>query len=91
MGHLQHAPRGTFFRWLTSTAEDVAFTYELFLNEGLASYRAILGQIVTGVEILGPHRIKYSFADDASRRDAIQSLVGYLLKARRGLKRLAQS
>ena len=78
MGHLQHAPRGTFFRWHTVTAEDVAFTYELFLKEGLASYRAILGQIVTGVEILGPHRIKYSFADDASRRDAIP-IVGGLL------------
>ena len=64
------------------TAEDVAFTYELFLNEGLASYRAILGQIVTGVEILGPHRIKYSFADDASRRDAIPIVGGLPVKSK---------
>ncbi len=64
------------------TADDVAFTYELFLNEGLASYRAILGQIVTGVEILGPHRVKYSFADDASRRDAIPIVGGLPVKSK---------
>ncbi len=75
-------PEARFSDGTPVTAEDVAFTYELFLNEGLASYRAILGQIVTGVEILGPHRIKYSFADDASRRDAIPIVGGLPVKSK---------
>ena len=75
-------PEARFSDGSPVTAEDVAFTYELFLNEGLASYRAILGQIVTGVEILGPHRIKYSFAGDASRRDAIPMVGGLPVKSK---------
>ena len=75
-------PEARFSDGTPVTAEDVAFTYELFLNEGLASYRAILGQIVTGVEILGPHRVKYSFADDASRRDAIPIVGGLPVKSK---------
>ena len=75
-------PEARFSDGSPVTAEDVAFTYELFLKEGLASYRAILGQIVTGVEILGPHRIKYSFADDASRRDAIPIVAGLPVKSK---------
>ena len=75
-------PEARFSDGTPVKAEDVAFTYELFLNEGLASYRAILGQIVTGVEILGPHRIKYSFADDASRRDAIPIVGGLPVKSK---------
>ena len=75
-------PEARFSDGTPVTAEDVAFTYELFLNEGLASYRAILGQIVTGVEILGPHRIKYSFAEDASRRDAIPIVGGLPVKSK---------
>ena len=75
-------PEARFSDGSPVTAEDVAFTYELFLKEGLASYRAILGQIVTSVEILGPHRIKYSFADDASRRDAIPIVGGLPVKSK---------
>ena len=75
-------PEARFSDGTPVTAEDVAFTYELFLNEGLASYRAILGQIVTGVEIMGPPRIKYSFADDASRRDAIPIVGGLPVKSK---------
>jgi len=75
-------PEARFSDGTPVTAEDVAFTYELFLNEGLASYRAILGQIVTGVEILGHHRIKYLFADDASRRDAIPIVGGLPVKSK---------
>lgn len=75
-------PEARFSDGSPVTSEDVAFTYELFLNEGLASYRAILGQIVTGVEIQGPHRIKYSFAEEASRRDAIPIVGGLPVKSK---------
>ena len=58
-------------------AEDAKFTYELFLKEGLPSYRAVLAQIVQKAEVLGPHTIKYTFIPDSPERDRI-SLPGGL-------------
>ena len=58
------------------TAYDVKYTFELFLEQGLASYKAILGQIVQKAEVLGPKKIKYSFTPDASKRDAIPIVGG---------------
>ena len=69
-------PEAKFSDGSPVTAEDVVHTYELFLNEGLPSYRAILGQMVTGAEILGPHTVKYMFADDAPERDRIPLVAG---------------
>lgn len=58
------------------TAFDVKYTFELFLEQGLASYKAILGQIVQEAEVLGPKKIKYFFTPDASKRDAIPIVGG---------------
>ena len=58
------------------TAIDVDFTFQLFLQQGLASYKAILEQIVKNTEILGPKKIKYFFNPDASKRDAIPIVGG---------------
>ena len=58
------------------TADDVKYTFELFLEQGLASYKAILGQIVQEAKVLGPKKIKYSFTPDASKRDAIPIVGG---------------
>ena len=58
------------------TADDVKYTFELFLDQGLASYKAILGQIVKDAEVLGPKKIKYFFNPDASKRDAIPIVGG---------------
>ena len=58
------------------TAYDVKYTFELFLEQGLASYKAILGQIVQEAEVLGPKKIKYYFTPDASKRDAIPIVGG---------------
>ncbi|MAI18561.1 MAG: ABC transporter substrate-binding protein, partial [Rhodobacteraceae bacterium TMED111] len=58
------------------TAYDVKHTFELFLEQGLASYKAILEQIVQEAEVLGPKKIKYSFTPDASKRDAIPIVGG---------------
>ena len=46
------------------------------MEQGLASYKAILGQIVQEAEVLGPKKIKYSFTPDASKRDAIPIVGG---------------
>ena len=63
------------------TADDVAFTYKLFLEQGLPSYRAVLADIVKDVEVLGPHAIKYNFTEKASKRDAIPIVGGLPVKS----------
>ena len=63
------------------TADDVAFTYKLFLEQGLPSYRAVLADIVQDVEVLGPHAIKYIFTEKASKRDAIPIVGGLPVKS----------
>ena len=58
------------------TADDVLFSYELFLEEGLASFKAELGKAVTSAEILSPYKIKFTFntTDRSSWNDI--SLIG---------------
>ncbi|MBV1867506.1 MAG: extracellular solute-binding protein [Marinosulfonomonas sp.] len=58
------------------TAQDVAFTYELFLEQGLPSYRAVLGQQVESAEVLEANRIKFTFKPDVPRRDLIENVGG---------------
>ena len=70
-------PEAMFSDGTTLTADDVQFTYELFLEEGLPSYKAVLKSIVESVEILGPRRIKYNFIPTSPERDRIP-LVGDL-------------
>ena len=69
------------------TADDVAFTYNLFLDQGLPSYRAVLAEIVQGVEVLGPYTIKYTFSDQASKRDAIPIVGGLPVKSQAWFER----
>lgn len=66
----------TFSDGSSMTAEDVAFTYELFLEQGLPSYRAVLGQQVESAEVLDPYRVKFTFKPDIPRRDLIQNAGG---------------
>ena len=69
------------------TADDVAFTYNLFLEQGLPSYRAVLAEIVQGVEVIGPYTIKYIFSDQASKRDAIPIVGGLPVKSQAWFER----
>ena len=57
-------------------AEDVVFTYNLFLEQGLPSYRAVLGSIVETAEIIDPLTVKYSFKPDSGDRDRIGTVGG---------------
>lgn len=58
------------------TAEDVLFSYELFLNDGLPSFRAVLAQQVETAEVLNPQQIKYTFKADIPKRDVIDTVGG---------------
>ena len=61
----------TFADGTPMTAEDLKFTNELFLEQGITEYRNVVDGFLDSVEVLGPHRIKFTFAEEAPRRDVI--------------------
>ncbi|SMH48118.1 extracellular solute-binding protein [Maritimibacter sp. HL-12] len=64
-------PEAAFADGTPVTAHDVAFTHELFMEQGLPSYREGVARIVEGVEALDEHRVKFTFVADSSKRDRI--------------------
>ena len=69
-------PEARFSDGTPLTAEDVVYTYELFLEEGLPSYRAVLASQVESAEVLGERRVKFTFKDDTPKRDVIEAVGG---------------
>ena len=69
-------PEGAFSDGTKLTAEDVKFSYDLFLNEGLVSFRAVLSKLVEKVEVLNQNKIKFYFHKDAPKRDRIETAGG---------------
>ncbi len=61
----------TFSDGTPLTADDLEFGFNLILEQGIAEYRNVVSGYIAGVEVLGPHRIKYTFTEDAPRRDVI--------------------
>lgn len=61
----------TFADGTPMTAEDVAFSFNLFQTQGIAEYRAIVEGFIENIEILDPYKIKFTFADDAPVRERI--------------------
>ncbi|NBD29568.1 MAG: ABC transporter substrate-binding protein [Alphaproteobacteria bacterium] len=66
----------TFSDGRPMTAEDVAFTFELFMEQGIAEYRNVVSGFVSEVEVLDDHRIKFTFTEEAPRRDVISFAGG---------------
>lgn len=58
------------------TAEDVKFSYETFLTKGLTDFRTVLATQVESVEVLDPHRIKFTFKEGVPHRDLPASMGG---------------
>ena len=69
-------PEVTFSDGSKLTAEDVSFSYKLFLTEGLVSFRAVLSKLVEKVEVLESNKIKFYFLEDAPLRDRIETVGG---------------
>lgn len=65
----------TFADGTPMTAEDVKFTVDLFLDQGIAEFRNVIEGYITSVEVLDPQRIRFAFSPDAARRDRM-GLVG---------------
>ncbi len=72
-------PEAKFSDGSALTADDVLFTYKLFLEQGLPSFSTVLSQFVEKVEVLDPHRVKYTFKADSPLRDRIQMAGGMLV------------
>ncbi len=61
----------TFSDGTPMTAEDVEFSFDLFMEQGITEYRNVVGGFISDVEVLDPHRIRFTFAEDAPRRDVL--------------------
>ncbi|RGP38203.1 extracellular solute-binding protein [Pseudotabrizicola alkalilacus] len=69
-------PEVTFSDGTPMTAEDVLFTYQTFLEKGLTDFRTVLATQVEGVEVLDPHRIKFTFKPGVPHRDLPADMGG---------------
>ncbi|MEM7519885.1 MAG: extracellular solute-binding protein [Pseudomonadota bacterium] len=56
------------------TAHDVAFSHNLFLDQGLKSYADAVRKRIPEVEVLDDHRIKFYFTEGISRRSLIDQV-----------------
>lgn len=61
----------TFSDGSPMTADDIKFSYDTFMEQGLPEFRAAFDGQITLVEVLDLHRIKFTFGDDAPLRDRI--------------------
>ncbi len=61
----------TFSDGSPMTSADMEFTFNLFQEQGIVEYRNVVNQYIAGVEVLGPYKIKFSFTEDAPRRDVV--------------------
>jgi len=73
----------TFWDGSNVTADDIAFTYDLFMEQGITEFTNVAKTFIEGVEVLDTYRVKYTFAEDAPRRDVIRwaSLFGPFSKS----------
>lgn len=58
------------------TAEDVVFSFNIFLTKGLTDFRTILATKVDKVEALDPHKVKFTFKPDIPTRDLVGDVGG---------------
>ena len=69
-------PEAKFSDGTPVTAEDVKFSHELLLEQGLPSYRAGVSKRMKSVEVIDPHTIKFTFVEGISRRSLIDQVGG---------------
>ena len=61
----------TFRDGTPMTAEDVKFTVELFLEQGLPEFVNVIEGFITGVTVEDTHRIRFDFSEEAPIRDRV--------------------
>jgi microcin C transport system substrate-binding protein len=68
-------PEARFSDGSPLTAEDVVFTFDAMATKGQLRYRAYFGDIAS-VEALGPHEVRFTFAEGAAVRDLVPLVAG---------------
>ncbi|HBZ43921.1 MAG TPA: ABC transporter substrate-binding protein [Maritimibacter sp.] len=61
----------TFSNGTPMTAEDIAFSFNLFLEQGITEYRRIVEGFIEDVDLIDDYTIKFTFTDDAPIRERI--------------------
>ncbi len=74
-------PEARFSDGSPLTADDVVFTFDMMKNRAQLRYRAYFGGIET-VEALGPHEVKFTFAEGISTRDLLPIVAGTAIFSR---------
>ncbi len=69
-------PEARFSDGSPVTAEDLVFSHNLLLDQGLKSYGDAVRKRIPKAEVLGPHQAKFYFAEDVSRRSLITQVGG---------------
>jgi microcin C transport system substrate-binding protein len=69
-------PEAKFSDGTSLTADDVLFSYETFLAKGLTDFRTVLAEQVEKAEVLGPHKIKFTFKAGVPTRDLPETVGG---------------
>ncbi|MFM2354557.1 MAG: hypothetical protein RLZZ528_293 [Pseudomonadota bacterium] len=69
-------PEAAFSDGSKVTADDILFTYEMFLKEGLISFRTVLAEFVEKVEVIAPDKVKYTFKSTSTPRERLQMAGG---------------
>lgn len=69
-------PEARFADGSPLTAEDVAFSFEVFRTKGLTDFRTVLNDRVAGAEVIDPHRIRFTFKPGVATRDLPQDVGG---------------
>lgn len=64
-------PEAKFSDGTAVTAEDVVFTHELFMEQGLPSFREGVARIIEKVEAVDSSHVKFTFLPDSTKRDRI--------------------
>lgn len=58
------------------TAEDLKFTIDLYLEQGIAEFRDVFSRYYDSVEVIDPRHIKFNFNESTPNRDRM-GLVGF--------------
>ncbi len=69
-------PEARFADGTPVTAQDVVFSHNLFLDQGLRSYAEAVRRRVIGAEALDDHTVRFEFAEGISRRSLIDQVGG---------------
>ena len=69
-------PEAKFSDGTPVTAEDVRFSHDILLTQGLTSFRAVISQMIESVEVLDDRRIRFTFKPDYPKRDLLQAAGG---------------